>query len=82
MLMKSYKPPRCCIHPSLWFKQYNIKMYKAKKWTVKRVINTNNIIMDDFNIPLLDQVEKKRYRIYLLIKIWAPKMCGIPEYLM
>ena len=36
-------------------------MYKAKKrWTIKRVINTNNIIMDDFNIPLLDQVGKNK----------------------
>ena len=39
-------------------------MYKAKKmWKIKRVIDTNNIVMNDFNISLRS-VDEKRYGIY------------------
>ena len=69
-------------HPNLWIKKYNIKMYKAKKmWIIKRVIDTNNILMNDFNISLRSVEEKKIWNI-LFIKICAPEMCTIPESLM
>ena len=82
MLIKVTNHQNDIVSPKFVDQKIQHQMYKAKKmWIIKRVIDTNNILMNDFNISLRSVEEKKIWNI-LFIKICAPEMCTIPESLM